>query len=118
MRRKGKKPFKYVKKAPIQLSPNQLTRITRQQLLKAAQDKARTEAWVQRQKDKATGVGTSIRSTRSSSTSLEVEHNFIVIEEVNPPSELRKVVLPSEEHQDETGQAATQIASLIASISD
>ena len=47
-----------------------------------------------------------------------MEHNFIVIEDVNPPSELRKVVLPSEEHQDETGQAATQIVSLTASVSD
>ena len=73
---------------------------------------------MQRQKDKATRVSTSTRATRSSSTSLKVEHNFIVIEEVNPPSELKRVVLPSEEHQDETRQPATQTVSLTASVSD
>ena len=102
----------------MQPTPNQPPHLSRQQLLEVAQDRARTQAWVQRQKDKASGVGTSTRATRSSSTSLEVEHNFIVIEDVNPPSELRKVVLPSEEHQDETRQPATQTVSLAASVSN
>ena len=86
----------------MQPTPDQPSHLIRQPLLKAAQDRARTKAWLQRQKDKFVGVDTSAGVTRSSSTSLEVDQNFIVIEEVNPPSELRRVVLPSEEHQDET----------------
>ena len=57
----------------------------------------RSEAWLQRQKDKATAVGASTRGTRSSSTSLEVDQQYVVIEDVNPPSEMRRVMLPSEE---------------------
>ena len=68
----------------------------RRALLEVAQDRLRIETWLQRQKDKATGVGSSAKGTRSSSASLEVEQDYIVIEDVNPPSEMRKVVLPLE----------------------
>ena len=42
----------------------------------------------------AIGVGAS--EPRSSSISQEVEQHCVVIKEVNPPSEMRRVVLPSE----------------------
>ena len=69
----------------------------RRALLEVAQDRLRIEAWLQRQKEKATEVGGSTRCIRNSSTSLEVEQDYIVIKDVNPPSEMRRVVLPSDE---------------------
>ena len=69
----------------------------RRTLLEAAENRMREEAWVQKQKDKAAGVGASTGGTRSSSTSLEVDQQYIVIEDVNPPSKKRRFVLPSKE---------------------
>ena len=61
---------------------------------------------------KATGVRSSARGTRSSSASLEVEQDYIVIEDANPPSEMRRVVLPSEESAQRSIQPAIQPSSL------
>ena len=55
----------------------------------------------------AIGVGAS--EPRRSSISQEVEQHCVVIEEVNHPSEMRRVVLPSEPFQE---QPATQTSSL------
>ena len=77
-------------------------------LLEAAQDRLRRKAWLQRQKDKATGISGSTRGTRSSFASLEVEQDYIVIEDANPPSEMRRVILPSQE----LAQPAIQSSSL------
>ena len=52
------------------------------------------------------------RGIRSSSTSLEVEQDYIVIEDVNPPSEMRRVILPSEEFAQISAQPAIQPSSL------
>ena len=64
-----------------------------------AKNKLREEAWLQRQRNMATGVGAS--EPRRSSISPEVEQHYVVIEEVNPASEMRRVVLPSEPHQEQ-----------------
>ena len=56
----------------------------------------KSEAWVQRQKDKVAGVGASAKGTRSSSASLEADQHYVIIEDVNPPSKIKKVWLPSE----------------------
>ena len=86
-----------MKKAPVEPSGEPIPFPSRRALLEVAQDRLSNEAWLQRQKDKATGVGGSTRGTKSSSTSLEVEQDYIVIEDANPHSEMRRVVLPSEE---------------------
>ena len=91
--KKGKKP---VKKALAQPSEELLPSSVRKALLEAAENRIRTEAWLQRQKDKAAGVGASTRGTRSSFTSLEVDQQYVVIEDVNPSSEMRRVMLPFE----------------------
>ena len=67
---------------------------------------------MQRQKDKATRVGGLVRSIRSSSASLEVEQDYIVIEDVNPPFEMRRVVSPSEEFARRLAQLPIQPLSL------
>ena len=86
--------------------------LARKTLLEAVQDRLRTKAWLQRQKDKATGVSGSARGIRTSSASLEVEQDYIVIEDVNPPFEMRRVVLPSEESVRRSAQPAIQPSSL------
>ena len=68
----------------------------RRALLEAAQNRMRLEAWMQKQKDKAAGVGASAGGIRSSSASLEVDQQYVIIKDVNPPFEMRRVVLPSE----------------------
>ena len=85
-----------MKKALVKPSSEHIPFLGIRALLEAAQDRLRNEAWLQRQKDKATGIGGSARGTRSSSASLEVEQDYIVIEYANPPSKMRRVVLPSE----------------------
>ena len=77
-------------------------------MLEAAQDRLRNEAWLQRQKDKATGIGGFTRGTRSSSASLEVKQDYIVIEYANPPSEMRRVIMPSEESAQRSAQPTIQ----------
>ena len=81
-------------------------------MLEAAQDRLRTEAWLQRQKDKAIRVCGSVRGTRSSFASLEVEQDYIVIEDVNPPSKMKMIVLPSKESARRSTQPAIQLSSL------
>ena len=54
----------------------------------------RSEAWMQKQKDKAAEVGASAAGTRSSSASLEVDQQYVIIEDVNPPSEMRRLCYP------------------------
>ena len=73
----------------------------------AAENKLKEEAWLQRQRNMATGVGTS--KPKSLSISQEVEQHCVVIEEVDPPSEMRKVVSPFEPHQQ---QPVAQTSSL------
>ena len=109
IRRKGKKPLKTTPKKPSG-EPTSLS--GKRALLEAAQDRLRNEAWLQRQKDKATGIGGSARGTRSSSASLEVEQDYIVIEEENPPSKMRRVILPSQESPQQSAQPAIQPSSL------
>ena len=62
-------------------------------------NKVKKEAWFQKQRNRATGVGA--YEQRSSSISQEVEQRFGVIDEVNPPSEMRRVVMPlnNEQHK-------------------
>ena len=60
---------------------------------KAIENKLREEAWLQKQKNIATGIGAS--EQRSSSISLEVDQHYVVIEDVNPPSDMKRVVIPS-----------------------
>ena len=59
---------------------------------KAIENKLREEAWLQKQKNIATGIGAS--EQRSSSISLEVDQHCVVTEDVNPPSEMRSVASP------------------------
>ena len=77
-------------------------------LLEVAQDRLRNEAWLEWQKDKATGIGGFAKGTRSSSVSLEVEQDYIVIEDANPPSEMRRIILPSQELAQRSAQPAIQ----------
>ena len=67
---------------------------------------------MQKQKNKATSVGASARGTMSSSISLEVDQQFIVIEDVNPLSEMRMVVIPSGEQSEIIEQPAIVPTSL------
>ena len=69
----------------------------------------RQEALVQKQKDKAVGVGASTGGTKSSSTSSEVDQQFVVIEDVNPPLEIRKIVLLSKEVEKRSNQPAINL---------
>ena len=84
----------------------------RRALLEVAQDRLRIEAWLQRQKDKTTRVGGLVRGTRSSYTSLEVEHDYVIVKDVNPPSKMRRVVLPSKESARRLAQPTIQPSSL------
>ena len=70
IRRKRKKP---VKKAPAQPSAKLPPSFVRKALLEAAENRMRTKAWLQRQKDKVARVSALTRRMRSSSTSLEVD---------------------------------------------
>ena len=54
----------------------------------------------------ATGIGA--LEPRSSSVSLEVEQQAVVIEEANPPSEMRRVVVPSVHQEELTEQPTAQ----------
>ena len=91
-----------LKKAPVEPSGEPIPFPGKRALLEVAQDRLRNEAWLQRQKDKATRIGGSARGTRSSYASSEVEQDYIVIKDANPPSEMRRVVLPSEDqHKDQ-----------------
>ena len=101
-----------MKKAPVQPSGESTQSSIKRALQEAGQDRLRTNAWLQRQKDKATRVGGSIRRTKSSSASLEEEREYIVIEEVNPPFEMRRVALPSEESSRRPAQLAIPPSSL------
>ena len=57
----------------------------------AAENKLKEEAWLQLQKNRAAGIGDS--EHRSSSISLEVDQHCVVIEDVNPPSEMRTIII-------------------------
>ena len=48
----------------------------------------------------------------SSSVSLEVDQQVVVIEDINPPSKIRKVVMPSEHQEQITEQPAAQSLTL------
>ena len=52
---------------------------------------------MQKQRNIAADVRASASVARSSSISLEMDQQFVVIEEANPPSEMRKAVVPSEQ---------------------
>ena len=86
-----------MKKTPEKPSGEPTSLSSKRALLKAAQDRLRNEAWLQRKKDKATGIGGSARGTKSSYASLEEEQDYIVIEDANPPSKMRKVIPPSQQ---------------------
>ena len=101
-----------MKKASVQPSGKSTPYPARRALVEVAQDRLRIEAWLQRQKEKATEVGGSTRGTRSSSASLEVEQDYIVIEDVNPPSEMKRVVLPLKEFARRSAQHTLQLSSL------
>ena len=58
----------------------------------------------------AVGIGASVQ--RSSSISLEVDQHYMVIEDVNLPSEMRRVVIASREQGKMTKQPAAQPSSL------
>ena len=88
-KRKGKKKIKVLVDPSRDSTPSSLRRAKKE----AAMNNLKEKTWLQRQRNIATGGGAS--KPRSSSISQEVEQHFIVIEEVNPPSEMRKVVLPS-----------------------
>ena len=46
--------------------------------------------------------------TKISFIAQEVEQQFVAIEEANPPSEMRRVVVPSMQQTKQVGQATTQ----------
>ena len=58
----------------------------------AKENKLREEALLHKQRNLAAGVGAS--KLRSFSISQEVEQQFVVIEEANTASEMRRVVVP------------------------
>ena len=72
----------------------------------AVENKLREEALLQKQRNLAAGVGAS--KPRSFSISQEVEQQFVVIEEANTASEMRRVVVPSVQQYEQAGQATTQ----------
>ena len=101
-----------MKKAPKKPSGERTSLSGKRALLEAAQDRLRNEAWLLRQKDKATEIGGSTKGTKSSSASLEVEQDYIVIEDANPPSKMRRVILPSQESSQQSAQPTIQPSSL------
>ena len=82
----------------------------RQAQREAIENKLREEAWLQKQKNLAIGIGAFEQI--SSSISLEVDQYCVAIEDVNPPSEIRKDVIPSGEQEERTEQLAAQHSSL------
>ena len=54
-----------MKRAPAQPSEELHPSFVRKTLLKAVENRMRTEGWLQRQKDKAAGVDASIRDTKA-----------------------------------------------------
>ena len=61
---------------------------------------------MQKQRNLATGVGAS--EPRSSSFSQELAQQFMVIKEANPPSEMKRAVVPSVQQFEQLEQAAAQ----------
>ena len=59
------------------------------------ENKLREEVWLQRLRNQATRVRAS--KPRSSFISQDTEQHFVVIEEANLPSEMRRVIVPSEQ---------------------
>ena len=59
----------------------------------AVENKLKEEAWLQKQKNVVAGISAS--EQRRSSIYLEVYQHCVVIEDVNPPSEIRKIIIPS-----------------------
>ena len=55
----------------------------RKAIREATKNKLKEEAWLQKQRNIANGIGAS--QQRSSSISLEVDQHCVVIEDVNPP---------------------------------
>ena len=85
-----------MKKVPVEPSRESNPSSVRRALLEAAHSRMRSRAWMQKQKNKATGVGALARGTKSSFASLEVNQQYVVIKEANPLSKMRRIVLPSE----------------------
>ena len=86
----GKKKLKKTLPEPFRDSTPLLLRGSKRE---ATENKLREEARLQKKKNLATVVGDS--KPRSSSISLEVDQQVVLIEEVNPPSKIRKVIVPS-----------------------
>ena len=76
----------------------------------AAKNKLKEEAWLQKQRNVVADIGAS--QQRNFSASLEVDQHCVVIEDVNPPSKMRRVVLRSEEQEKRSELPATQPSSL------
>ena len=101
-----------MKKAPVQPSRESTPSPIRKALLEVVQNRMISEAWVQKQKDRAAGVGASAGAIRSSSASLEVDQQYVIIEDVNPPYEMRRIMLPSEAAERRPEQPVIQPTSL------
>ena len=93
MKEKEKKKVK--KAATILLRDSTPSPLGRARREAEEENKLRKVTWLQRQRNLAIGVGTS--KPRSSSISQVVEQHFVVIEEANPPFEMRKIAVPSEQ---------------------
>ena len=96
---KGKKK---VRKAPAEPSRDSTPSPLRKAKKEAAEKKLREEAWLHKQKNKATSVRALVGGAMSSSISLEVDQQFVAIEDLNPPSKIRRVVLPSKQQIEQT----------------
>ena len=105
-KRKGKK----LKKAPAEPSIDSTPLPLRRNMKEGTENKLREEAWLQKQRNIATGIGAS--EQRSSSISLEVDQHCVVIEDVNPPSKIRRIVIPFGKQGDMTKQLTAQSSSL------
>ena len=90
-----------MKKAPAIPSQDSTPTPFRRSRREAEETKLRKEAWFQRQRNRATRVGAS--EPRSSSISQEVEQHFVMIDEANPPSEMRRVVVPFVQQAEQAG---------------
>ena len=89
-KRKGKK----IKKAYVDPSRGFTPLPLRKAKKETTENMLKEEAWLQRQRNMAIGVGAF--ELQSSYISQEVEQHCVVIEEVNSSLEIRSVVLPSE----------------------
>ena len=89
LERKGKKK---VKRAPAALSRDSTPSLISRARREVEENKLREEAWLQGQRNRAIGVEAS--KPRSSSIFQEVEQHFMVIEQANPPSKMKKVIMP------------------------